>query len=588
MSKKPLPQGPTPPARADETAPKDTSGGQGWRGVLAQQLFGSVMGPVSRLISAVLLGAGGIFLGMAWQTAPQGAVDAARYAKYTQQVQGTIVESWLALEVNTVEIRLPENWRASARATPCALVEYEAAWGPRTRRAFCGDPRHFSTDEKLHEIRELISGVPFVWARDAAGFIIPEIRISAGTRLWLATNGFDRFLHLKWPIKSALDELRIDLDRPVDNAVSGWIAPAATMPLAFDPQQPAEVMPAGYVAAHRQWHPSTLILSVVIGAMGLGVWFAGVTMLLGDGVALPARVLVAVLPLVALPWWGERFPRALSHLNPQWASMMSDIWRDMEGADRLVASEPADATLAGGERLIWRAGEGIYADTFGQVRYALPQPAPASAEAALATLAQTVTAQTRALSDDEQVEMFSRLQRNTENDLIGAVLVFLPSEKEAALDHKSVDVLWRAQRAFISARLLAQSGRPAPTDLGHHDGERLNKEARVVKTRHLASPKNMNVLPSKSLPDVANRARICGITRCRRADPDDGRERSGQDAGGGSPDYPLKMERRQVSHQLGPQVSKENWTAQACGHPDHHRDHAPARRWETRPCDPPQ
>jgi hypothetical protein len=446
-------------------------------------LFGSVMGPVSRLISAVLLGAGGIFLAMAWQAAPQGAVDAARYAKYTQQVEGSIVESWLALEVNTAEIRLAENWRASARATPCVLVEYEAAWGPRTRRAFCGNPRHFSTDEKLHDISELISGVPFVWARDAAGFIIPEIRVSAGTRLWLATNGFDRFMHRKWPIKSALDELRIDLDRPVDNAVAGWIAPAATMPLAFNPQQPAEAMPAGYVAWHRQWHPSSLILAVVIGAMGLGVWFAGVTMLLGDGVALPARVLVAVLPVLALPWWGDRFPRELSHLNPQWASIMSDIWRDMEGADRLVASEPADATLAGGERLIWRAGEGIYADTFGRLRYASPHPRPASAEAALATLAQTVTAQTRALSDDEQVEMFSRLQRNTENDLLDAGLVFLPAAKEAALDPQSGAALRRAATAFVSARLLAQSGRPAPTDLGYHERERMYEEARVVETR---------------------------------------------------------------------------------------------------------
>src|SRR5258708_24554100 len=129
MSEKPLPHGRTPPSHAEDTAPQKTSRRQWWRDFLLNLLFGTALGPLIRLLSAVLLGAGGIFLAIAWQAAPQSAMDAARYAKYTQQVQGTIVESWLALEVNTAEIRLVENWRASSRATHCALVEYEGAWG---------------------------------------------------------------------------------------------------------------------------------------------------------------------------------------------------------------------------------------------------------------------------------------------------------------------------------------------------------------------------------------------------------------------------------------------------------------------------
>ena len=473
MRKNQPPRPSTPRARADEPAETPSFLGQS---------IGTLLGPFVRLIAAFLLGAGGIFLIMAWQAAPQKAVDAARYAKYTQQVQGTIVESWVALEVDTAGIRLEENWRASSRATPCALVEYEGSWGPPTRRVFCGDRLPFSTDFAFHDVGELTPGVAFVWARDAAGFAVPEIRLSASARAWLATHGFDTFMHRKWPVKTALDELRVDLDEPVENAVAGWIAPAANMPLAFNPEQPAQALPAGFVAAHQHWHPGTLILAAVIGLMGLAVWFKGITVLVGDGVALPARVIIAVLPLLALPWWGEEFPRALSHLNAQWGSVVTDIVREMQGVDRLLASDPADAPLAGGERLIWQPAQSIYVDTFGRLHYAQPQPAPASADAALAALAQTVTAQTRTLGEDQQIEIFARLERDTEHDLMGAGIVFLPAATQAARDPNSGAALRRAATAFVSARLLAQLGRPNPRNLGYHERERLYENARAVET----------------------------------------------------------------------------------------------------------
>ncbi len=452
------------------------------REFLLGQLIGTVLGRGISLIAALLLGFGGVFLVAAWQMAPQHALDAARYAKYAKQVQGTIVESWVAVEVDTTDIPVAGNWRASSRATPCAVVEYAGDWGPPARRAFCGSRLMFSTDYKLHNLTELSAGVPFAWARDAAGFILPEIRIGAGAHEWLATHGFDTFMHGKWPAKSALDELRIELDRPVDDAVAGWIAPAAVMPLALDPQHPGEAMPAGFVAAHRHWQPLALIFAAVIGLIGLLVWFWGMTVLLGESMALPARVLIAALPLFALPWWGEQFPRALSHLNPQWASVISDIFGEMEGVDRLVASDRGDATLADGERLVLRAGEGIYGDTFGRLRYAPPQPAPGSADAALAALAETVTAQTRVFEGAEQIRIFSRLKQDTENGLLQAGIVFLPAAKEAALDPKSDAALRRAARDFVSARLDAQFDRPNRYDVGYAERERLYEEARVVET----------------------------------------------------------------------------------------------------------
>ena len=473
-----LPPRESPPASEAGTK---TSVSRWGRGFLLGQLVGTVFGPFIRLIAAVILGAGGLFLVLAWQSGPQKAVDAARYAKYTKQAQGTIVESWLAVELDTTDIPVDKNWRYSSLATPCAVVEYAGDWGPPARRAFCGKRLTFTTAYSLHDLGELTHGVPFTWGRDASGFVVPEIRISTRAREWLATHGYDTFMHAKWPAKSALDELRIELDRPVDYAVAGWIAPAAEMSLALDPQRPAEAMPAGFVAAHLHWQPLALIITAIFGALGVAVWFEGMTVLLGENLALPARVFIAALPLLALPWWGEYLGNTLSHLNLQWGSVMSDILRETEGDDRLVSLDPADATLAGGERLLWRTEESIYADTFGRLHYTPPQPAPGSADAALAALAATVTTQTRALGAAERIEIFSRLKRDSESDLMSGGIVFLPAAKEATLDPNSGAALRHAAMAFVSARLLAQFDRPYPRDLGYDERERLYEEARKLE-----------------------------------------------------------------------------------------------------------
>jgi hypothetical protein len=209
------------PAR-EPAAPPPSPGG--WRGFLLGQLVGTVFGPFIRLISAVVLSAGGLFLIFAWQAGPQKALDAAHYERYTQRVTGKIIESWLAVEVNLPEIRQPKNWRASSRATPCEVVEYEGDWGPATRRAYCGGRLQFSDSYTLYDLSELTEHVPFAWARDEQGFSVPEIRIGAGVREWLAAQPIDTFMHRSWPARSALEELRIELDQPIDYAIAGWMA----------------------------------------------------------------------------------------------------------------------------------------------------------------------------------------------------------------------------------------------------------------------------------------------------------------------------------------------------------------------------
>src|SRR5208283_4690268 len=173
MSKPRSPRVSPPASDAEGEAQQKTSWSRWGRGLLLGQLVGTVLGPFIRLIAAVLLGAAALFLVAAWQLGPQQVVDAARYAKYTKPVQGTIVESWVAMELDTTDIPVDENWPASSLAAPCAVVEYAGDWGPPARRAFCGRRLAFSTDYALHDLTELTSGVPFTWARDASGFIIP-------------------------------------------------------------------------------------------------------------------------------------------------------------------------------------------------------------------------------------------------------------------------------------------------------------------------------------------------------------------------------------------------------------------------------
>jgi hypothetical protein len=434
------------------------------------------LGPLIRVLAAIFLGIAGVFLIIAWQAAPQRALDAAKYAAFTAGAEGRIVESWLAIEWNPEDMGELLRWHAFARTSACAVVEYAGDWGAPLRRAFCGNRFNFREEHTLHDITQMAPDVPFAWPRDERGFIVPEIRVSHAGMQWLATHPpHSTFMLPKPPPATALEALKLQVNLPVDAAITSWSHSPSAFALALDPRRPDAAMPAGYVESRRSFHPLGWLMFLFFAAPGLALWFKGMALILGD-LPTAARRLLSVVPLLTLPWWSEQFPDALRAVNKDLAGIIADVVGDIDRTERLLASDPADAALAGGERLVFHLGQDAYAATFGRFRFSLPDPPPASADAALAALSRSVTAQSRALSPAEQTGLYTQLARDKRNDLRGAGLVFLPAAKEALLDQNGAPALRAAARRFLSDWVTQPIEEPHPREPGFRERVRLFSE----------------------------------------------------------------------------------------------------------------
>ena len=56
--------------------------------------------------------------------------------------------------------------------------------------------------------------------------------------------------------------------------------------------------------------------------------------------------------------------------------LLEVVLDSLDPLGRLIASAPTAATLANGARLAWPAGQGLYAETFGKLRFETPNPPP--------------------------------------------------------------------------------------------------------------------------------------------------------------------------------------------------------------------
>ncbi len=457
-------RGPARPAAPQgEPAAKDGAPtGKPWRGFFLGQLLGATLGRFTNLVIAPILGFAGLFLVVAWQTGPQRMIDGARYSKMTARTDGRIVESWLAVEFDPSDMGQRTLWRPHAFASPCAVIAYEASPGTPLRRAFCGTRLKFTESYTLHDLAELSPSVPFAWMRDANGFAVAEIRMTPAGRQWLATHPPHSTFGLPKAPATALEELRLEFDRPVDLAILGWGVPAPTFPLAVNPAKPAQALPAGFLKHY--WGPNWFAF-LIAGVIGLAVWYEAMALLFGDLPRAYGYVLL-VLPLLALPWWGEQFPRYLGRFHKGFASVIADMFQDIDPLGHLVASEPEDATLAGGDRLVWRLSESAYADTLGRIRFVRPDPAPASPDAAVAALAETVTAQARVLGEEDRIALFRRLREEKESWWLGAEFLFLPAARERMIDPQSGPTEQLAAKNFLTAWFTQPEETVGPKDLG--------------------------------------------------------------------------------------------------------------------------
>jgi len=421
---------------------------------MRQMLLGGVaqvlIGPIIGMVGGFMLLFGGIFLAIAWSAGPQPWLDSRRYAPVTAHVDGRIVESWSAIEFDPQDLpRDKLNWQPYSKISPCVIVEYSGDWGAAPRRSFCGNRFQFREDFRFDDWHTMAPGVPFAFLRDASGFSMPEIRMSKAALDWIETHPpRSTFMLSKPPPTSALGALREQLDRPLDVAVSSWTTPFPSFPLAYDPQHPDEAMPAQWVEDRRQgfWWGG-LIFTLILAVPGIYVWRLGWSFLTGlSGVIL---WLFTLLPLCALPWWSEMLPRLLGHVNRDWAEIGSAMLDDINRVTRFSMGAPDDALQAHGERLVWHIDQGAYADTFGKIHFSLPQPMPATPEAALGALRAQASAQMHGMDSATRAAMFKRLRQQFDAFAREAQNVFTDAAQDTLRDADADAAAHRAARDFL-------------------------------------------------------------------------------------------------------------------------------------------
>jgi hypothetical protein len=425
--------------------------GGGLRGLILGNAAMLAMGPFFGILAGFLLLFGGIFLAVAWQVGAQPLIDHLHYASFTSRASGRIVESWAALDFDPA--RLPKgklHWQPYAKIATCETVEYGGDWGAPLQRAFCGNRFDFRDDFRLDDWQTLAPGIPFAFERDASGFAVGQVRLSKVAFDWLGSHPpDDTFMLSKPPPTTALGALEEEFDKPYDVAVASWTSSVPELPLAYDPRQPDRPMPARIVDDRRNgfWFGG-LIFAAVFAVPGVLVWRLGMSFLF-LGLSGTMLWLLTLLPLLALPWWGDVLPRIVAHANRDWAEIVSDMLDDINRTTRLIASAPADATLADGERIVWHAGQGLYADTFGRIGFRRPQPPPANEQAVLAALRAQAAEQVDKLPSEQRTALFKRLRQQYDGFARQVQTVFTTAALDTLRDSSADAAAHRAAKDFL-------------------------------------------------------------------------------------------------------------------------------------------
>jgi hypothetical protein len=436
-------------AAAGDATPGEQSSG-GLRETLLVSLGGLAAAPLIGVLAGFLLLFGGIFLAIAWMIGPQAYIDSLRYAVYTGHTGGHIVDSWAALEFDPSDLPAGKlRWQPYAKISSCVVVEFTGDWSAPLQRGYCGNRFTFSDSFRLDVLDEMAPGVPFAFLRDANGFAVTEVRMSKAAHDWLSAHPpHDTFLLSKPPPKTALAELHEQFDNPLDVAIASWTTPFPPYPLVFDPQHPDQALPAALVADLRSafWR-GPWFFALLLAVPGFFVWRAGMNVLTGQ--TGPLLWVLAILPLLALPWWGDVLPRLLRHANSDWAAIATGMLDDITRVTRFSDGAPSDALFADGERMVWHADQGMYADSFGRIRFTPPQTMPNSADGALALLRAQASAQVRTFDAATQKTLFERLRQQYEANARGVQKLFRQAAEDVLRDAGSDRSAHLAARRFL-------------------------------------------------------------------------------------------------------------------------------------------
>ena len=420
------------------------------RGFLIGTLGQLAAAPIIGLLAGFLLLVGGIFLAVAWQAGPRALIDASHYSTFTVKADGRIVESWTAIEFDPSVLPPGKlNWQPYSKISPCVVVEYSGDWNSAIRRAFCGNRFQFRDDFRFDDWHTMAPGVPFAFARDKNGFDQEEIRFEKTALDWLSKNApYDTFAMSKPPPTTALAALKEHFDQPLAVAMASWSTPFPPYPLLYDPKFPDQAMPAKYVEDRRDsfaW--GVMIMTALLAIPGFLVWQLGIRFLTGQSGAI--LWIVSIVPLLALPWWNDLLPQIVRRANSNWADIVTDMLDDIDRVTRFTASAPNDALLVDGERVVWHVESGAYADSFGRISFAIPQPLPKSADDALIALETQTSDSVAKLDSPDRAALFKRLRQQNDAGLDKVQRVFWKAAEDTLRDANADRAAHNAARNFL-------------------------------------------------------------------------------------------------------------------------------------------
>ncbi len=277
---------------------------------------------------------------------------------------------------------------------------------------------------------------------------------------WLAAQPAHTFMHAQWPARNALEWLVLELDQPLDAAVAGWTAhPDVDPGRVRGPDQPDHALPLAIIETRSRARPS--IAAIIVGLLGprrLGSRHRAAAALWNASTR--GRIVLGALPLLALPWFADKLPYALSGLSRPIAEVASDMFGDIDPLDRWSAPHLRDAARSPTARVLtWPATQGAYASTFGRFAAGSPPPPLPTADAALLALAARVTANVAAADAPAQKALFDQLRQDKERDLRAAGDRLRASAKATLLDTA------RAADVRLAARRFLEAWTTSPTEL---------------------------------------------------------------------------------------------------------------------------
>jgi len=387
-------------------------------------------------------GLGGALLSTAWLAGPARVELAHRIERFAARAEGRASHPFWHFDVDLDRLGGGWNWPATTTAELCTEVDVTGIPTGTIHTTLCGARRSQHAPWGILDTEALAPDAAVAWPPDARGWPEIEMRFSPRALAWL--SGRKAFT---WPLTgqssearaampppgSELDAFLLEVDRPVEWLVRTWSAPPpAPYPMAYDPDDPNGAVPVSVLEAVRSRGPAWFMTGA-LALFGLVAWMAGIWIGFA-GLSRPLFAAVAIGPLLALPWWGDRFAPALLWLEPRAGMVGADIAHDLNEGLRLPVEVRDPEALAGLQPVTWSIGRSYYDVLAGPFGPSLPDPKPADADAALAEASRQVSEKMVAASDAELAPLLARLRQDELIDRGEEGLLFLDGARRVALD----------------------------------------------------------------------------------------------------------------------------------------------------------